>query len=474
MIGRFERNAIPTGPSIKRTVQMGRCEYEHARCAVEYRSSMLVFGGITLTRCNPPNLLAKLPQALLVLQKLHPVLRCRLGFARGEYVFEEDPTLRIAIKQYARPHGMDTWKQIWGQDFECMETKLQDATLRVCFVCNENEDQCDILIALGHYACDGTSFGFLLDELLTHIANETTINDVLWGKWETCVDEDALLRQRFPNPITYFIRDWTQHIKSLACNFIPGIVPMPQHVEHEGLHLFRTAKQLVEESQTHLRMWDMPSAPLLARCRMEKCTVTAAVTSAFLCAQQELIGNHGGVTIQLSFSTRELCGNVGNRLLSPYIGSMPTILYPCEGNSFAKYTALEAWDLARQIRKWSSSVSEVDRLLLAKRTMDNMAFCPLGNNVVRYPNLVVSSWGSSAIKRKYGGGQVQVERGIFAQNHRYISMPLLSMNNMVEGRLCLVFLTPKPRIDPALSDAVFDRAVQKLEEMIATCLLHKL
>lgn len=466
-VRREHRSRLRGVEAKQRLVEMGPLETMYAKLALEYRSSGLLFAGVTVNQCE--QVLLGLPQALRVLQKRHPILRCRLdSTSNGVLVFREDPKLELPIELYSRANEY-SWKSIWENGFESQETKLGDPVLRVCFAGNKQpNEKCELMLGINHFACDGMSLSALMNELLVCIATGVKSSDTQWGDWEVSMDEERECKLHFSsNPLHYLAHNLKTFVQFIAPLVRGRVTTMPFTTEHDGLQLSRSAKHLINMSSTHQRMTELDSQALLQQCRLQGCTITSAISAAFLCGQSEALESSQGegATLAMVFNTRDLLGNrVPTNQLSIHVGSMCTNLFPSCKPTFAQYSTQDVWALARTIRAWSTSHSDLDRMFYAKHNTNMMQNVPMGPNLIRFPSLAVSSWGGGFVLQKYENG-IQVDRAVFAQNHRHVSSPLLSVNNMVSGKLCVVLLCPKPRIDLMLVDSMFDLSVARLQEM---------
>lgn len=471
MIHRADRYLIGAGPSKRRIVELGDLEQQYARQAVEYYSSGMLFGGVSL-ECDAAFLKRQLPVALRVLQKQHPTLRCTLGkTSQNVYTYEEYPEMVIFIDYRPRNGNAQAWQRVWQEEFEAQHAQLGGPCLRVIVFTDDTEQQHELALAVDHFVCDGTSFSYLLHELMYNLGCCITPDDVEWGAWEQPWEDTKLLCEKYPRALPMYAGKYVKSaVDMISVIAARDITALPFAPGHDGFQLLRTARQMVDASRTHVinhQLSKEDTRVLLERCRAEKSTVTSAVASAFAAGQQEAIrawrgGKPSlaplGSTLSVMVSMRN--GRTVNPInLAPHVSNIHMNVYQ------ASAAPAELWHASRALYAEMKRFTEEDKLWNSKHTVTFMSTLPSGQNLVRMPNLAVSSWGSNAVQDCYGS-TVRIREGFFAQNARQVSVPTLSLNNIVCGKLNIVLLAPTPRFDPNMLDDAFQRGVKNLQAMV--------
>lgn len=462
-----KRGLIGAGPCERRSVQLGPLEQQYVRQAVDHFSSGLLFAGMRLEVLDLGRMLDQLPVALQALQRRHPMLRCTIASHKHlGYLFEEDPTLLVPVEVRNRKGNSAAWRLVWEQEFENSSMQLRENGLRVLVFCDEGQRVCELVLAMQHHICDGTSISCLIHELLSYLANQTPPEAVPWGDWPVPMLEGELLVSKYP-------RTWAGHYLKQVSSLIemsnvlsPGIVPMPHAKGHDGWQLFRSGAEMVRQSTTHMIHYELSRVEmqmLLARCREANTTVTSAVVAAFVAGEVQALGaclKSSGTTVSVACSMRPTFGINNHDNLSPYVSNLVVNVFP-KGP-----TPGDLWDASRAVTSELRGFSEETKLWNTQHCLRVMEHMPVGFNVARMPGLVVSSFGSNAVQPQYGGGSIQVLDNLFAQNSRQLPTPTLSMNNMLSGRLNLVLLTPTPRFDAGLTDRIFQLGLANLYAMM--------
>ncbi|KAH9258593.1 hypothetical protein BASA81_003095 [Batrachochytrium salamandrivorans] len=443
-----------------RQVEMGRLESQYARIALEYRSSGLLFCGVTISGLRSPLLPLLLPGAIETLQRRHPILRCTLNQHHKQLVFCEHALLPIPVEQYTRS-GEYSWKSIWENFFESQDAKLGDKVWRVCVVGAGTEGEpLELILAMHQCACDGESLSSLLHELLTLLGgngNDGGIEgDGPWdGPWDVDMDEEQECRRLVPNSVNYL----THNLASLAWFCKPLLVGMP--LVTGAQKLLSGAKQAIHTSKTHHRMHELSANELFElqrECVVQGVSVASAVSGAFLCAQRRAASitatssSSFYATLAWTFSTREMFHVPTSQSLSPHVGTMFTSLR-VGGNK-------DMWAVALGIERWRTKTTQVDQSFYTKHTTEFTSLLPTGLSLVRPANVGVLVL-PPIIHQQYGP-ELVVERSVFAQNHRHIASPLLCVNGMVHGKLSLTVCAAKPQLDPRMLDHTMDLALISL------------
>ncbi|KAH9261483.1 hypothetical protein BASA81_000139 [Batrachochytrium salamandrivorans] len=460
-----KRGLIGSVPCERRTIQLSHLEQQYVRQAVEHLSSGLLFAGMRLEVLDLNLMLNQLPIALQVLQRRHPMLRCSIGSHKNlGYVFEEDPTLLVPVEIRNRKGNPIAWRLVWEQEFENSGMKLYDNGLRVLVFCDQDQTICELVLAMQHHICDGTSISFLIHELLGYLMNQTLPETVPWGNWPIPMMDHDLLVSKYP-------RTWAGHYLKQVSSLLemsnvlaPGIVPVPHAKGHDGWQLFRNGAEMVRQSTTHMINYELSTIEmqmLLKRCREEKTTVTSAVTTAFVAGEMQAMGanlDSCGATVSVVCSMRSTFGVNNHDNLSPYVSNLVVNVFP-KGSS-----TKDLWQASRLVKDNLHAFPEETKLWNTKHCLGVMMHMPIGSNLARVPGLVVSSFGNNAVQCQYGS--IKVLDNLYAQNSRQVPTPTLSMNNMLSGRLNLVFLTPTPRYDPALAERIFRFGLTNLYAMM--------
>lgn len=447
------RARLGRGPA-NRQVEMGRLESQNARIALEYRSSGLLFCGVTLSGLRS----SLLPGAIQALQRRHPILRCTLHqHHHKQLAFYEHALLPIPVEHYTRS-GEYSWKSIWENFFESQDAKLGDKVWRVCVVgAGEGEGPSELILAMHQCAGDGESLSSLLHELLTLLGgdNSNNNNDNEDGAWDVDMDEEQECRRLVPNAVNYL----SHNLASLSWFLKPLLVGMP--LVTGAQKLLSGAKQAIHTSKTHHRMHELSAQELSGlqrECAARGVSVASAVCGAFLCAQRRAgFGASAAATsppsyatVAWTFSTREMFRVPASQSLSPHVGTMFT--------SLRVHT--DMWAAASGIERWRAKTSQVDQSFYAKHTTECTSLIPTGLSLVRAVNVGVLVL-PPVIRQRYGARLV-VERSVFAQNHRHIASPLLCVNGMVHGKLSLAVCAAKPQVDPRALDHTVDLTLLSL------------
>lgn len=468
------RHTLSPEPEHGRLVEIGLGEREYLRMGLDHNSALKIFlvASLQLEReSDGDGLLERLGRGLEHLQRLHPLLRCRLvKLDDGQVVLEEDVDLKLQIHSYCD----EDYKKVFETAGErrVMPVGKNAESPHACWVFRHSgSSNVQVALDLAHFAFDGSGLGPLMHEFLQAAFESEPGTEVktLYAAWPQ-VQEVAL--QRTVDNSMSFWRSKLGLWKALC---------VPIHLLLTGDYNVLPRDDSAPNSQLSVRYRTLclsecfsveETKALLQCCRDNKVSVTAAVAAAMAeeCGRRVEHTRAFSVPVVFVADSRGLCDSPVPPAsdLAPHVLALPAYFtLPQTWKSLPVDSVQHTWVEAQRMRQF-----------LTETTADAV-FCRFYALLVSFflqqqptnrgvPAINVSSWSAkSPVKHAYGGhnhGKVRVERVELLQNMSASSWLNLSMYTMVD-RLTVSMFVPVPRYDEALVRDVFSSAIARIRRL---------
>jgi len=467
------RHLLPRTPieNARRLVELGHGEKQYVRLGTEQPGGNRIYLIATIRGKRVKK--EKLEYAAKCIQRIHPLLRCRLVRVNGQVTLEEDPNLLLNVVVRARS-GPETCRQVFHKEAEKVIMEIgEDAksphTLWLFQDSVENsshsDETCEIVLDMSHFAIDGAGLAPLMHEVLKYALDENAELPP-YGPWPIshCAALDGFLAEKHSwlqkrfiqlRMLLYYV--WVSSSQRIFH------LPRRDSWKMREYGLWNTtycARQNLDVKETQA---------LISRCKERQISVTSAVTAAYLEACAEVARHHIGAgkfhaTANICADSRKIY-SAPSTDLAPHVYGCP--LFSSEShywdneNNDAEFT----WALAADIKQHIKNVT-ADPVEIALQAYWLPSFFSLQPTHLKAPMLNVSSWCPNApVQLRYNGEDFAVEDVELLQNLAFTSWVNVSMYTFV-GKLNISLLAPVPRFDSKLLDDVFARAKKKVHSLI--------
>jgi len=237
---------------------------------------MLPFNIVMVGRVRGAMDHSRIATTLEQLKSRHPLLAVRVQIeddGTGSYIAEDVPPIATHVEQR---QSEEQWIARVKEEFRT-SFPIQIGPLVRCSLIQSAE--VSEIILCGHHAiCDGMSLGYLLRDLLKHLAEPT--NEFDGSIYPPPIDLTTVPSPPSTNPLLQFIlsrinKKWT--VKNIRFS------------ESEMCRMHEEFWK--QNTEIQVLAWDMDpeaTACLVERCRAENVTVNTALWTAFLAAQYEV------------------------------------------------------------------------------------------------------------------------------------------------------------------------------------------
>ncbi|KAH9252976.1 hypothetical protein BASA81_009132 [Batrachochytrium salamandrivorans] len=465
------RHTLSPEPEHGRLVEIGLGEREYLRMGLDHNSALKIFLVASLQlekKIDHNRLLERLGRSLEHLQRLHPLLRCRLvKLDDGQMVLEEDVDLKLQIHSY--------WDEDYKKVFETvgerrvMPVGKNAESPHACWLfCHSDNNNVEIALDLAHFAVDGSGLGPLMHEFLQAAFEFEPESEIktLYAAWPQV--QEIALQRTVDNSMSY----WQSKLGLFKTFCLPiyllitgdyNVLPRDDSAPYSQLSVrFRTLCLAecftVEETKA-----------LLQCCRDNKVSVTAAVAAAMTeeCGRRVDRNRAFSVPVVFVADSRGLCDTPVPPAsdLTPHVLALPAYFTPPKiWKSLPVDSVKQTWAEAQRMRQFLTE------------TTANTVFCRFYALLVSFflqqqptnvgvPAINVSSWSAKSPVKHVYGDKVRVERVELLQNMSASSWLNLSMYTMVD-RLTVSLFVPVPRYDEVLVREIFSTAITRIRMLL--------
>lgn len=474
IVSRTERALLPTEPVHKRRLELGHSEFEYVRLHLEQQGGHRIFFVARATcRAGFRVSLQDLERAGRVLQRKHPLLRCRFVRTKsGKLVLEED--VHLPLQYFVRDRSLKSFKEYFTSECELRPATVgpeADSPHAIwLFQGGEDDPQVEIALDLAHFAADGSGLHPMMDCFL-HECFSTPNGDAAdneYGAWP--IPQDVALDLTIKNKlglnqiwrVFYLLKAIYKPVSIALCRKF-HVWPTQQQ-ERKG-------NDYVGNNHTVCAFWcldERESEMLVSKCRENKTSVTCAISACLNEACAELIH------MDEPFYTMTFLLGDSRGLCEPKVssvdGSPHAFPFPCFQSETRRWTpecgtVQDRWNFARSLKAHLNSIMVDPYQAIPTARLIPFA---LGRQPVdtALPLCSVSSWGPKGqVKHEYGGGTATITHVELLQNmafHSWVNTSIYTMLN----RISVSLFVPTPRYEESKINEASKRTLAKLRELI--------
>lgn len=225
-------------------------------------------------------------------QKRHPNLRTRIQEDNNHALYFTSENIQdIPIEAMPRESD-DHWIKICTQQSTIPFEFEKQPAIRLFLV--QSPQISELIILCHHLICDGLSLAYLARDIMSYLGDPNSKVEELSDF--TTIDKDNLPKEATINPLAkFFINNINKKWQKNPTYFDQtDYLTLNQAYWTHFKHKMLTVE--LSEAQT---------TSLVERCRKENVTVNTAITSAFLAAQCDILGNKANPKIMVAASVRD-------------------------------------------------------------------------------------------------------------------------------------------------------------------------
>ena len=327
-------------------------------------------------------------EGLKYLQRRHPFLRANIINHKEQLHFYENIEQNIPLK-IIKKNQDDLWQTILESELNCKIDSENNSLLRVTYIFSPENEISELIFVIHHAISDGISLFRLSDTFLEYCQQITAGKEIAITSLNLMPAIDSLLSIKY---------DWFFKSKKL---FAIARLAFNQIVKQP--YSFKSEKSLSIESQTtkscHYSLSQFKTLQLIATCKKEKTTVTAALNAAILTAfQTNIFAPNESNNYINGITAVDLRKSIKSELVSPenlgYLVGATIITFSLkEINNF--------WELARDSKK------RINYCLAEERRFESLFLSKerikfVEQNKVFPASFLLSNLGIINLKERYG------------------------------------------------------------------------